>query len=235
MVRVLIFFLGIWMLPIGVWGQDFSVGLIGRPNITLNRFNESLDKTVIPELTLLGLYRLPYLQPLDIGLSLGYSLYGTDLEKRDDLFPDTSETMRLRKYHNLWNLKAHLRFYPSQSIHFPLFFEVQGGAVNINTRYAIRDRAFDEPLEKDGIISHWVMGYGAGMGYKIPFKKDPTKGHVEIRLIYHDSAFAKFLSKGQAQFDPDMGQFGQFVYHPHRAPLTMLELSIGIFMANLGY
>ncbi|HSI77622.1 MAG TPA: hypothetical protein VK957_17115 [Lunatimonas sp.] len=234
MVRVFMFFTGVCLLPIFGWTQDFSVGFIGRTNFTLNRFNESLDRAVIPEVTLIGLYRLPYLQPLDLGLSLGYSLYGTDMEKRDDLFPDSSETFRLRKYHNLWNLKAHLRFYPSRSIHFPLFFEVQGGAVNINTRYAIRDGAFDEPLEKDGIIRDWVMGYGAGMGYKFPFSKDPTRGHIEIRLLYHDSAFAKFIRKGQAQFDADIGEFGQFVYQPHRAPLTMLELSIGIFMANLG-
>lgn len=233
MVRVLLFAVA-WILPIFGWAQDFSLGVIGRPNFTLNRFNESLDRSVIPELTLIALYRLPYQQPLDIGLSLGYSLYGTDLEKRDDLFPNSSETFRLRKYHNLWNLKAHLRYYPSLSIHLPLFFEVQGGALNINTRYAIRDSAFDEPLEKDGIIRDWVMGYGAGMGYKIPFKKDPTRGHIEIRLLYHDSAFAKFLRKGQAQFDPDMGDFGEFVYQPNRSPLTMLELSIGIFMANLG-
>lgn len=231
--RVLILILGTFLIPIGVRSQDFSLGLIGRPNITLNRFNESLDRTIIPELTLIGFYKLPYQQPLDIGLSLGYSLYGTDLEKRDDLFPNSSETFRLRKYHNLWNLKAHLRYYPSPSMHFPLFFEVQGGAVNINTRYAIRDSAFDEPLEKDGIIRDWVMGYGAGMGYKIPFKKDPTRGYIEIRLLYHDSAFAKFLRKGQAQFDPDLGEFGEFVYQPHRTPLTMLELSIGIFMSNL--
>lgn len=233
MVRVLLFAVA-WIFPIFGWAQDFSVGVIGRSNFTLNRFNESLDRTIVPELTLIALYRLPYQQPLDIGLSLGYSLYGTDLEKRDDLFPNSSETFRLRKYHNLWNLKAHLRYYPSLSIHFPLFFEVQGGALNINTRYAIRDNAFDEPLEKDGIIRDWVMGYGAGVGYKIPFKKDPTNGHVEIRLLYHDTAFAKFIRKGQAQFDPDMGEFGQFVYQPYRAPLTMLELSIGIFMANLG-
>ena len=231
--RVLIFFLTICLLPIDVCGQDFSVGMIARPNFTLNRFNESQERTLIPELRLIGLYRLPNQIPLDIGLSLGYSLYGTDLEKRDDLFPDSSETFRLRKYHNLWNLKAHLRYYPSLSIHFPLFFEVQSGALNINTRYAIRDRALDEPLEKDVIMRDWVMGYGAGMGYKIPFSNDPSLGHIEIRLLYHDSAFAKFLRKGQAQFDPDLGEFGEFVYQPYRAPLTLLELSIGFFMSNL--
>ena len=233
MTKVFIFFIGAWLLPIFGWAQDLSMGFIGRTNFTLNRFNESLDRIIIPELTFLGLYRLPYLQPLDIGLSLGYSLYGTDLEKREDLFPDSSETLRLRKYHNLWNLKTHLRFYPSRSIHFPLFFEVQGGAVNINTRYAIRDGALDEPIETDGILRDWVVGYGAGLGYKIPHKKDPSRGHMEIRLLYHDSAFAKFLKKGQAQFDPDLGEFGEFVYQPHRAPLTVLELSIGFFMSNL--
>lgn len=58
-------------------------------------------------------------------------------------------------------------------------------------------------------------------------------GHFEIRLLYHDRAFARFLRKGQAQFDPDLGEFGEFVYQPHWTPLTMLELSIGVFMSNL--
>jgi len=222
-----------WLIPFGLFAQDFSVGILGRSNVTLNRFNEKLGMAVIPEFALLGLYRLPYQQPLEVGLSLGYSLYGTDLEERDDLFPDSSELLRLRKYHNIWNAKAHLRFFPTQWVHFPLFFEVQGGAVNINTRYAIRVNAVDEPIEKDHILRDWVMGYGAGIGYKLPFRKDPTSGHIEFRVLYHDTAFAGFLKKGQAQFDPNKGDFGEFVYQPNRAPLTMLELSLGVFFSNL--
>jgi hypothetical protein len=233
MVRVLIIIVLTCHFPFFGWAQDFSVGIVGKSNFTLNRFNESLGKAVIPEFAILGLYSLPFQQPLDIGLSVGYSLYGTDLEKRDDLFPNSSEMLRLRKYHNLWNIKTHLRFYPSLSIHFPLFFEVQGGLVNINTRYAIREIALDEPIEKDRILRDWVVAYGGGLGYKIPYKKDPTKGHTEIRLIYHDSAFARFLRKGQANFDPDLGDFGEFVYQPFRAQVTMVELSIGFFMSNL--
>lgn len=212
--------------------QNFHVGVVGKANMPVSDFREKSQTHAFPGISVLLLYSFPY-QPVEIGLSVGYEFYGTDLEKRTDLFPDSNDSYRLRKYHNIWPAMAHFRYYPEDLTTLPLFLELQAGALNINTRYAIRERATDDPIERGRILRDWVMGYGAGIGWNINLSKEYHRDNLEIKLIYRDSLAALFLKRGQAQFDPTVGQNGEFVFTPHRAPINVVELSVGFVFRGM--
>ncbi len=218
------------------FAQEFIGGVQLKPGIPIGDFETRSPEIWVPEMAAFANYQVPNL-PIEIGLSLGYGLYGTKLEKRNDLYVGFSDELRLRRNNNLFAIMGVFRFFPQVYGRVFPFIEAQAGALYSFTRYSIRTNPFEEPIETGRDISDWARASQLGAGLMIPFKK-PQTGQLEIRLMYQNTSRSDYLTREDTRFqpDPDGESDGQFIYSTRRSTFNMIQPSIGLsfFIPHLG-
>lgn len=221
-----ILFLAIFFLsPFISYAQYFSTGIQANVGVPIGDLKEVMNGSVFPEYTLSVYYRFPY-KPIDVGFGVGYGKYGTEVEKRSDLYPGFTDELRLRRNNNLLTLMGIFRYNFESEKRLVPFFEAQIGANYFYTRYKIRESRFEEPIEDGMDFGDWVLAFRFGGGLKIPFK-DRELGHFEFKVLYHDSGPVEFLRKQDTEYRPDQGT-GEFVYSPQRSTINMIQPGIGL-------
>lgn len=206
------------------WGMGFHSNL-GIPTEGLNQVTEG---NLFPEFNTSVYYEFWNL-PIDLGISLGYGIYGTKLEKRTDLYRGFSDELRLRRNNNLLTFMLFFRYLPEVSWKLKPFIEVQGGVNYLYTRYKIRESKFEEPIEEERDFSDQIGAVRFGGGLKIPFSK-PEIGFFEIKLMYQESRRVEFLLKDGTSFEPEPQGGGTFSYQPTRSMLTWIQPGIGVVL-----
>lgn len=224
----------LFFLPIIGKSQIYGLGFQANLGVPVFDLSEEVGGLVFPEFNTLGIYEFPNI-PIEVGLSIGYGVYNTSLEKRTDLYPGYSDELRLRRNNNLLTIMAIFRYFPEVNWKTVLpFFEIQAGANYFYTRYKIRETRFEEPIEDGGDFSDWVGALRFGGGVKIPFQNSDL-GYFEFKIVYHESGKVEFLRKNDTQYFPDQGN-GEFVYNPVSSPIKMIQPGIGVVIyMNQGY
>jgi hypothetical protein len=64
--------------------QDFMGGAHFNAGFPFGDFKETAPELFVPEIDFFANYQIP-IAPIEVGLSVGYGIYGTQLEKRNDL------------------------------------------------------------------------------------------------------------------------------------------------------
>ena len=221
-------FTGIFLLcSSALHAQDILFGFQANAGIPVRELRDKVGHIVFPEYTFVTLYTFPY-QPIEVGLSIGYGIYGTKLEKRTDLYQGFTDEFRLRRNNNLLTLMGVFRYNPEVSWKVQPFLEAQAGANYFYTRFKIRESRFEDPIEEGMDFKAWVMAFRFGGGIKIPFKNKDL-GFLEFKVLYHDSGPVEYLRRQDTRYLPDKGT-GEFVYTPQRSTINMIQPGIGLFL-----
>ncbi|MBN3583784.1 hypothetical protein JYB64_15400 [Algoriphagus aestuarii] len=207
------------------FAQFFIAGGHLNGGFPIARLKSEVDKVFFPSLSGILLYEF-YNQPFQIGLELGYGVYGSKLEKRNDLYPGYNDTYRLRRNNNYASGMAVFRYLPSKTSKLVPFIEIQVGANYLYSRYKIRPSIFEEVVEVSKDMQDWGMGYKLGGGLQIPIP-GLEGGKIEVRLTYQDGNSMRFLTKSDVVYLPNKGN-GEFEYSPRQSPLQLITASIGV-------
>lgn len=205
--------------------QFFIGGVHFNGGFPVSKLKQEVDKLFFPTLSGIILYEF-YNQPFQVGLELGYGVYGSKLEKRNDLYPGYTSDYRLRRNNNYASGMAVFRYLPSMSSKLTPFIEIQVGANYLYSKFKIRPSIFEETVEVGKDMEDWSLGYKIGGGIQLPLPKS-NGGKLELRLNYQDGGYMRFLTKGDTQYLPDKGS-GEFEYNPRQSPLQLITASVGI-------
>ena len=210
--------------------QYFSTGFQANLGVPVGELRDVMEGSVLPEYNMSFYYKFP-LKPIEVGFGIGYGKYGTELEKRSDLYPGYSDVLRLRRNNNLLTLMGIFRYNFENDRNFQPFLESQIGANHFYTRFKIRESSFEEPIEEGLDLSDWVLGFRFGGGFKIPFK-NREMGHFEFKVLYHDSGPVEYLRKQDTEYRASQGD-GEFVYTPQKTTINLIQPGIGfVFMLD---
>jgi hypothetical protein len=218
-------FVSIYFITTSVsYAQFFSTGFQANLGVPIGELRDVMEGSVFPEYTMSFYYKFP-LKPIEVGMGVGYGKYGTELEKRNDLYPGYTDVLRLRRNNNLLTLMGILRYNFENEKKIIPFIEAQIGANHFYTRYKIRESSFEEPIEEGLDFSDWVLGFRFGGGFKIPFKNKDS-GHFEFKVLYHDSGPVEYLRKQDTEYRASQGD-GEFVYNPQKTTINLIQPGIG--------
>lgn len=171
--------------------------------------------------------------PIQLGIELGYGIYGSKMERRTDLYEGFSDELRLRRNNNIATGMLVLRYLPNPQGKVMPFVEAKFGANYLYTRYKIRETILsEETLEAGKDLEDWTLAYGFGTGVQIPIPSSPGLV-LEFKANYQTGPTAEFLTKGDATFDPLPDGGGNFDYQLRRSPLEMLTLSLGLVVYDV--
>lgn len=219
---LILLFLGI---ATSLKAQFFIAGGHINGGFPVSILKTKVDKTVFPTLSGILLYEF-FAQPIQVGLELGYGVYGTKLEKRDDLYPGFSEEFRLRRNNNYASGMAVFRYLPTLTSKITPFVEIQAGANILYSRFQIRASIIEDPVEVGIDMQDWGFAYKIGGGIQMPLSFIEG-GKLELRVNYQDGGTMRFLTKEDTNYLPDKGD-GEFDYNPRNSPLQLITASIGI-------
>ncbi len=218
------------LMSFQAWSQFFIGGGHFNGGFPFSKLKKEVNGTFFPSLSGVLLYELAA-QPVQIGLELGYGIYGTKLEKRTDLYPGFTDEYRLRRNNNYATGMAVFRFFPSISSRVSPFFEAQIGTNYLYTRFKIRPSRFEDVVEDGKDLEEWALGYKAGAGVQFPVPGiDGAK--LEFRITYQDGSSLRFLTRDDTSYLPDQGD-GEFDYSPRRSPMQLITASVGIVVYDV--
>jgi len=226
--RCLLFLLFVLYPFLNANSQDFIGGFQVKNGIPIGDFKTAAEGILVPEFAFWINYQIPK-TPLEIGISLSYGIYGTKLEKRDDLYVGFNDELRLRRNNNMLTMMGVFRFFPEVYGKVFPFIEAQAGGIYAYTRYKIRTSIFEDVIEEDRDFSDWSRAYQLGGGVMTPLKFF-EKGYLEFRLMYQNTSRLDYLTRKDTEFKPDPnGEVeGEFIYSTRRSPFTMIQPSIGL-------
>ena len=217
-----LFFLGI---ASGLQAQFFIGGGHLNGGLPVSKLKKEVDKTFFPTLSGILLYEF-YAQPIQVGLEVGYGVYGTKVEVRNDFYPGYTVDYRLRRNNNYSSGMAVFRYLPAMNSKLTPFIEIQTGANYLYSRFKIRPSIFEEVVEAGRDMQDWAFAYKIGGGIQFPLP-GVEGGKLELRVNYQDGGTMRFLTKGDTNYLPDKGD-GEFEYHPRQSPLQLITASVGI-------
>jgi hypothetical protein len=211
--------------------QFFLGGAHFNGSSSVGNLKKEAGSVFFPTLSGFMLYEFEQ-APIQIGLDLGYGLYGSKLEKRTDLYPGFSDELRLRRNNHIATGFVTMRYLPLVQAKFTPFLEAQFGANYLFTNYLIRATIEDEPIEKEVEHSDWAIAYRVGAGIQIPLPFLDSSTKLEFKTTYQTSNSIRFLTKGDVTYLPADGVFD---YNFRRGPLEFLTFSIGVVVYDLFY
>jgi hypothetical protein len=200
---------------------QFEIGIHINPTFPMNEFRDKNPGLTLWGFNIEGLYQLPN-TPLKVGFGTGYSLYGSKLEKERYLI-SAQNTMRVRRNNNLWSTNLILRLDPV--VNGPIRPYIQGlaGLNYFYTRVKVRPRPGSEVWDAETEFNHGAFFYGGGFGLKYPIPQ--TMISIDLRADYLIGSNAKYLTKGDAGYDPIAEAY---TINPRRSTTDMLRAQIGI-------
>ena len=205
--------------------QFFIGGIHLNGGFPTSKLKSEVDRVMFPTISGIVLYDF-YNQPFQVGFELGYGIYGSKLEKRDDLYPGFNDEFRLRRNNNYLSGMAVFRFLPPTSSKLTPYLEIQVGANYLYSRFKIRPSLFEEKVEVGKDMEDWGLGYKVGGGLLIPIPGSEFI-KLDLRINYQDGESMRFLTKKDTEYIPTKGN-GEFEYHPRYSPLQLINASIGI-------
>ncbi|REG94430.1 outer membrane beta-barrel protein [Algoriphagus antarcticus] len=205
--------------------QFFIAGGHLNGGFPVSKLKSEVDKTIFPTISGILLYEF-YAQPIQVGLEVGYGVYGTKVEKRNDLYPGFSDEYRIRRNNNYTSGMAVFRYLPSLTSKLTPFIEIQAGANYLYSGFKIRPSIFEDPVEAGKDMEDWAFGYKIGGGIQLPIP-GIEGGKLELRVNYQDGGTMRFLTKRDTNYLPDKGD-GEFDYKPRQSPLQQITASVGI-------
>lgn len=223
--RKSILFLFFLISSTSLQAQFFIGGGHLNGGIPVSKLKREVDKTFFPTLSGILLYEF-YTQPIQVGLEVGYGIYGTKVEVRNDLYPGYSDEYRIRRNNNYTSGMAVFRYLPSLTSKLTPFIEIQAGANYLYSRFKIRPSIFEEVVEAGRDMQDWAFAYKIGGGVQFPLP-GIEGGKLELRINYQDGGTMRFLTKGDTNYLPDKGD-GEFEYNPRQSPLQLVTASVGI-------
>lgn len=191
----------------------------------VSKLKQEVNKTFFPTLSGILLYEF-YAQPFQVGFEFGYGIYGTKVEKRNDLYPGFIDEFRIRRNNNYMSGMTVFRYLPSMTSKLTPFIEIQAGANYLYSRFKIRASIFEEVVEVGKDMQDWAFAYKIGGGIQFPLP-GIEGGKLELRVNYQDGGSMRFLTKGDTNYLPDKGD-GEFEYNPRQSPLQLITASVGI-------
>ncbi|WP_009032823.1 hypothetical protein [Indibacter alkaliphilus] len=217
----------IFLLSTELSGQQWGLGFQSNLGFPVGKLKEGSPGIVIPEFSTVGYYEFWNL-PINLGLSIGYGIYGTELEKRRDLYAGFNDQLRLRRNNNSLTIMALFRYLPEVSWKLKPFVELQGGTNYLYTRYKISESRFEEPIEEGRDHADWIGALRFGGGFKIPFK-NPEFGFFEFKVIYQETKPVEYLRRGDVEFVPDRDG-GQFNFQVRKSNFNFIQPGIGFVL-----
>lgn len=205
--------------------QFFVAGGHLNGGVPVSKLKQEVDKLFFPTISGIVLYEFQS-QPVQVGLEIGYGIYGTKVEKRNDLYAGYTDEYRLRRNNNSASAMAVFRYLPILHSRLTPFIEIQTGANYLYSRFKIRPSFLEEPIEAGTDLRDLAFAYKIGGGIQFPLPIIDG-GKIELRLTYQDGGTMRFLTKGDASFLPDKGD-GEFEYNPRQSPLQLITASVGI-------
>ncbi|NVK50895.1 MAG: hypothetical protein HWE09_14080 [Cyclobacteriaceae bacterium] len=207
--------------------QFFLAGGNFNGSVPLGKLKTETESLFFPTISGIFLYEFQS-APIQVGLELGYGIYGSKMERRKDLYPGFSDELRLRRNNNLATGMAVIRFLPAVNTKITPFFEAQMGTNYLYTRYKIRETILaEESIESDKDFEDWALAYRIGGGLQFPIDEFLK---LEFRATYQDGNSVRFLQKGDVTYLPDEGVFD---YNFRRSPLQYMTFSIGLIYYDL--
>lgn len=205
-------------------GAVNAQGFIGTVNvkggIPTGDFKSTAGNIILPELSFLTMYQLPEF-PILVGVEIGYSRYGTNLTKRNDVSGAANQSMRVRRNNNLLSLMGVIRLVPEVNTKMKPFLEGQVGAYHPFTGVNIRETAFSEAFIAGTEFYDWGLAYQGGGGFFLSMGKDTF---LEFKLNYIITNRMDYLTKNDAKYLPG----GDVEFFPRRSSFSMLQPSIGV-------
>lgn len=202
---------------------------IGGGNINgglpISKLKKEVDQTLFPTVSGILLYELR-VQPIQLGLEMGYGIYGTKMEKRNDFYPGNTDEFRLRRNNNYTSGMAVFRYLPSLTSKITPFIEIQAGANYLYSRFKIRASIFEDVVEAGKDMQDWAFAYKIGGGVQFPLP-GIDGGKLELRVNYQDGGSMQFLTRDDTNYLPDKGD-GEFEYKPRNSPLQLITASVGV-------
>ncbi|SDD57004.1 Opacity protein [Algoriphagus faecimaris] len=222
--KKIFFVLGLILVSTSASCQFFLAGGHFNGSVPVGQLKQETGSLFFPTLSGILLYEFRT-APLQVGLELGYGIYGSKLEKRTDLYPGFTDELRLRRNNNLGTGMVVIRYLPAVNTKLTPFIEAQMGANFLYTRYKIRETILSEEAIETGMdYSDWTIGYRIGAGLQIPLGLNDNL-RLEFRGTFQDGNSARFLQKGDVSYLPDEGIFD---YNFRRSPLQYMTFSVGI-------
>lgn len=212
--------------------QVWSAGGHFNGGIAFGELQQETGGLFIPSLSGIFLYEART-APIQIGLELGYGIYGSKMERRTDLYAGFSDELRLRRNNNIFTSMAVIRYQtnPLGKVHH--FIEAKFGANYLYTRYKIRESiAAEENIEAAKDLENWTLAYSLGTGIQIPISAEPGL-YIELKANYQTSNDVRFLTKGDVTYKPFPEGGGNFVFEARRAPLQQVIFSVGLMYIGL--
>ncbi|PZV83578.1 hypothetical protein CLV31_106195 [Algoriphagus aquaeductus] len=212
--------------------QFFIAGGHFNGGIANGRLNHETGGLFFPTLSGIILHE-ERTAPIQLGIELGYGIYGSKLERRTDLYEGFSDELRLRRNNNIATGMLVMRYILRPQGKVMPFVEAKFGANYLYTRYKIRESILsEETLEAGKDREDWSVSYSFGTGVQIPIPSSP--GLVfEFKANYQTGPSAEFLTKGDATFNPLPNGGGTFDYQVRRSPLEMVTLSVGFLVYDV--
>ncbi|WP_026945414.1 hypothetical protein [Algoriphagus marincola] len=202
--------------------QFFLAGGYFNGSVPVGKLKEETGSLFFPTISGIFLYEFQS-APLQLGLELGYGIYGSNLERRTDLFQGFNDELRLRRNNNLATGMAVIRYLPVVNSKITPFVEAQFGANYLYTRYKIRETLLsEESIESGQDYGDWALAYRLGGGIQIPLDEFLR---LELRATIQDGNSVRFLQRGDVRYLPDEGVFD---YNFRRSPLQYMTFSVGL-------
>jgi hypothetical protein len=221
-VKKFLLFISFSFVSIVTQAQFFLAGGHFNGSVPVGKLKQETGSLFFPTISGIFLYEFQT-APLQVGLELGYGIYGSKLERRTDLYPGFSDELRLRRNNNLATGMAVIRYLPAVNTKLTPFIEAQFGANYLYTRYKIRETILaEDTIESGKDFEDWALAYRIGGGIQIPLD-DFLR--LEIRATIQDGNSVRFLQRGDVSYLPDEGIFD---YNFRRSPLQYMSFSIGL-------
>ncbi|EPA00056.1 hypothetical protein A33Q_0224 [Indibacter alkaliphilus LW1] len=205
-----------------VRGQDGIAGINFNAGFPVGSFQSEVGNQFFPSISLNYLHKLSN-TPIYVGGEFGYMLYGTAVERSNNIINGTDQNFRIRRNNNAVNLSAVVRLMPDFGIGVKPFVEGQLGGIHTYTRSKVRENRLTEPLSSGTEVYDWSFLYQLGGGIMVPLEK---KGDVflELRVNYLQTGPMNFLTSRDALYD----DLGSVTLNTRNAAFQLLSPSLAI-------
>ncbi|MFD2033152.1 hypothetical protein ACFSKL_00035 [Belliella marina] len=207
---------------INAFSQEGLAGIQFNAGIPTGDFNTEVGNIIFPSISINGLYQLQKL-PIYVGGEFGYSRYGTDMTRNNNIINGTEQSFRIRRNNNAVFLTGVLRVMPETDFLVRPFVEGQFGGIHTYTRSRVRENRLSEPISSGTEVYDWATIYQLGGGLMIPIGRG-SDTFIELKVNYVQAGSMNILTKNDASYNDQ----GNVTLTPRNTAFQMIQPSIGV-------